>query len=65
LALNDGRLTFGDGHRMRLDMEPFPANVNVIDFEGKKILVRASQADSTRGKDVVVSDELRPGMMKP
>jgi hypothetical protein len=50
---------------MRLDTEPFPANVNVIDFEGKKILVRASKADSTRGKDVVVSDELRPGMMKP
>jgi hypothetical protein len=39
---------------MRLDTEPFPMNVNVTDFEGKKVLVRTSQADTTKGKDVVV-----------
>jgi hypothetical protein len=49
-ALNDGRLTLGDGQKMRLDTYPFPANVNVIDFEGKKVLVRPSQADTMKGE---------------
>jgi hypothetical protein len=38
-TLNDGRLTLGDGQKMRLDTDPFPTNVNVINFEGKKVLV--------------------------
>jgi hypothetical protein len=49
-ALNDGRLTLGDEQKMRLDTDPFLANVNVIDFEGKKVLVRPSQADTMKGK---------------
>jgi hypothetical protein len=49
---------------MRLDSDPFPASVNMINFEEKKVLVRTSQADSTRGKNVVVSDEPRARMMK-
>jgi hypothetical protein len=50
---------------MKLDTDPFLANVNAINFEEVKILVRPQQADSTRGKNVVVSDELRPRMLKP
>jgi hypothetical protein len=50
LALNDGRLALGHGDRMKLDTEPFLTNVNVIDFEDKKVLVRPSQSDTTRGK---------------
>jgi hypothetical protein len=38
-ALNDGRLTLGDGHQMKLDIDPFP--VVVIDFAEKKVLVGA------------------------
>jgi hypothetical protein len=49
-ALNDGRLTLGDGYRMKLDTDPFPANVNMINFEEVKVLVHPDQADSTRGK---------------
>jgi hypothetical protein len=49
-ALNDGRLTLGDSGRMRLDTEPFPMNVNVINFGDKRVLVSTSQADMTRGK---------------
>jgi hypothetical protein len=64
-ALNDGRLTLGDVHRMKLDTDPFPANVNTINFEEVKVLVHPEQADSTRGKNVVVSDEPRPRMLKP
>jgi hypothetical protein len=48
---------------MKMDTDPFP--VDVINFEEKKILVRSDQAVSTRGKNVVVSDQLRMCMMKP
>jgi hypothetical protein len=39
---------------MRLDSDPFLANVNMINFEEKKFLVHTSQAESTKGKNVVV-----------
>jgi hypothetical protein len=38
-VLNDGRLTLGDGHHMKLDTDPFPANVNTVNFEEVKVLV--------------------------
>jgi hypothetical protein len=50
---------------MKLDTEPFPANVNVINFEGKKVLVCPSQAETTYGKEVIISDEFRAKMVKP
>jgi hypothetical protein len=62
-ALNDGRLTLGDGSKMKLDVDPF--QVNTIGFEEKKILVRSDQANTTKGKNVVVSNELRNRMLKP
>jgi hypothetical protein len=31
-------------------MDPFLANVNMINFEENKVLVRTSQADTTKGK---------------
>jgi hypothetical protein len=61
--LNDGRLTLGDDGKMKLDVDPFP--VNMVDLEGKRILVRTNQAETTKGKQVVVSDELRNRMIKP
>jgi hypothetical protein len=50
---------------MRLDTNPFPANVNMIDFEGNMVLVHPSQAGTTKGKNVVLSDEPRAKMLKP
>jgi hypothetical protein len=50
---------------MRLDTDPFPANVNVIDFDGKKVLVHLEQADTTKGESVIVTDEPRVRMLKP
>jgi hypothetical protein len=40
---------------MKLDTDPFPMNVNMINFEEKRVLVQMSQAKSTRGKNVIVS----------
>jgi hypothetical protein len=62
-ALNDGRLTVGDNQRMKLDMDHFP--VNMINFEEKKVLMRTDQASTVKGKNVVISDELKVRMMKP
>jgi hypothetical protein len=65
LALKDGRLTMGDDNRMRLDIDLFPLNVNLINFKEKKVLVRTSEADTTQGKNVIISDEPRLKMIKP
>jgi hypothetical protein len=48
---------------MRLDTDPFP--VHMVDLEKKKILVRTDQAETTKGKNMVVSDKLRNRMIKP
>jgi hypothetical protein len=39
---------------MQVDMEPFP--MNVIDFEGKKVLIRPGMADKGKGKEVIIDD---------
>jgi hypothetical protein len=53
----------GVGNKMKLDIDPFP--VNKVGFEAKKILVCSNQEEMTKGKNVVVSDELRQRMKKP
>jgi hypothetical protein len=50
---------------MKLDTDPFLVNVNLINFEEKMVLVRTRQADTTRGKNVIVSDDPRARMVKP
>jgi hypothetical protein len=61
-ALNNGQLTLGDGDKMRFDTDPF--SLNMVDFEKKIILVRTDQAETTKGKNVVVFDKLRNRMIK-
>jgi hypothetical protein len=48
---------------MKLDMNPFP--VNMVELEQKKILVCTDQAKTTKGKNVVVSDNLHNWMIRP
>jgi hypothetical protein len=57
-AINEGRLVLGD-NKMQLGHDPFPANtsLNMVELEGKKILVRPSQAETTKGKAVVIGEE--------
>jgi hypothetical protein len=62
-AINDDRLTLGDGGKMKLDMDLFP--VVMVELEQKEILVRTDQAETTKGRNVVVSDNLRNWMIKP
>jgi hypothetical protein len=48
---------------MKLDTEPFP--VGMVDIEHKKILLCTDQAETTKGKNVVVFDDLYNWMIKP
>jgi hypothetical protein len=48
---------------MKLDTDMFP--IGMVKLEHKKILVRTDQAEMTKGKSVVISDDLRNRMIKP
>jgi hypothetical protein len=55
-AINDERLILGSSNKTKLDVDPFPANVNMINYEEKRVLVWTSKAGCTRGKNAIVSD---------
>jgi hypothetical protein len=48
---------------MKLNTGPFP--VSMVEVEHKKILVHTDQAETTKGKSVVVSDDLCNSIIKP
>jgi hypothetical protein len=48
---------------MKLDTDPFP--IGMIEIEHKKILVRMDQAEMTKGKNMVISNDLHNQLIKP
>jgi hypothetical protein len=50
---------------MKPDKDLFPTNMNMVELEGKKVMVRPSQAESTKGKEVIIGEERQPRMIKP
>jgi virulence-associated protein VagC len=50
---------------MKLDKDLFPANMNTIKLNGKKVLVRPSQVELTKGKEVIIGEERQPRMIRP
>jgi hypothetical protein len=48
---------------MKLDMNMFP--IGTVELMDKKILVHMGQAQMTKGKNVVLSNELCDWMIKP
>jgi hypothetical protein len=48
---------------MELDTDTFL--IGTVELKHKKILVRTDQAEMTKGKSVVISDDLRNWMIKP
>jgi hypothetical protein len=48
---------------MKLDMDPFL--IVMVELTDKNVLVRTDQAEMTKGKNVVVSDELHTWLIKP
>ena len=51
-AINEGRLVIST---MQIDQNHFP--VHMLELNNPKVLVRPSQAESTKGKNVVIGDE--------
>jgi hypothetical protein len=49
---------------MKLDKDPFPQNMNIVELDGKKVLIRSSQSESTKGKEVVIGEERPLKMIK-
>jgi hypothetical protein len=64
-AINEGRLKFAESPQMKLDKDPFSVNMNMVEVDGKKVLVWPSQAESTKSKEVVIGEERPPRMIKP
>ena len=50
-AVNEGRLVVP---QMQIDNNPFP--VHNVDLQNTKVLIRPSQAESTKGKNVVICE---------
>jgi hypothetical protein len=48
---------------MKLNTDPFP--IGIVELMNKKVLVRMDQAETTKGKNVVVSDEMCNRMIRP
>jgi hypothetical protein len=48
---------------MKLDTDLFP--VGMVELKHRKILVRTDQAETTKGKNMVIFDDLRNWMIKP
>jgi hypothetical protein len=49
---------------MKLDKDPFTTNMNMVKLEGKKVLIRPSQAKTTKGKEDVIGEERSSRMIK-
>jgi hypothetical protein len=50
---------------MKPDKDMFPTNMNTVELDEKKVLVRPSQVESTKGKEVIIGEERAPRMIKP
>jgi hypothetical protein len=50
---------------MKLDKDPFLANMNMVELGEKKVLVRPSQAETIKGKEVVIGEKWSPRTIKP
>jgi hypothetical protein len=50
---------------MKLDKDSFPTNMNMVELDGKKVMIRPSRAESTKGKEAIIREERPPRMIKP
>jgi GH43 family beta-xylosidase len=64
-TINEGQLKFTERPQIKLDKDPFSANMNMVELDGTKGLIWPSQAESTKGKEVIIGEERPPKMIKP
>jgi hypothetical protein len=58
-------LKFAENPQTKLDEDLFLTNMNKVELDGTKVLVRPSQAESTKGKEVIIGEERQPRMIRP
>jgi hypothetical protein len=58
-------LKFAESPQVKLNKDSFLVNMNTIELNGKMVLLRPSQAESTKGKEVVIGDERQPRTIRP
>jgi hypothetical protein len=58
-------LKFAESPQIKLDKDLFLTNMNMVELDGKNVLVRPSHAESTKGKKVIIEEEQPPRMIKP
>jgi GH43 family beta-xylosidase len=58
-------LKFVESPQIKFDKDSFLMNMNMVELNRKKVMVRPSQAKSTKGKEVVLGEEQSPRMIKP
>jgi hypothetical protein len=61
---SEGRLKILESPQIKLDKDSFPTNMNMVELEGKKVMVWSSQAKLTKGKEVVIGEERQLRMIK-
>jgi hypothetical protein len=49
---------------MKPDKDTFLTNMSMVKLNGNKVLVRPSQAKSTKGKEIIIGEELPSRMIK-
>jgi hypothetical protein len=64
-TISKGRLKFAESPQMKLDKDLFLTNMNMIEINGKKVLVQLSQAESTKDKEVVIGEGRQLRMNRP
>jgi hypothetical protein len=64
-VINKGQLEFAESPQMKLDKDPFLTNMNTINLDGKKVMIRPSQAKSTKTKEIVIGEERQSRMIMP
>ena len=42
---------------MKVDQNSFPAHTHVLELSNPKVLIRPNQAESTKGKNIIIGEE--------
>jgi hypothetical protein len=50
---------------MKLDKDLFTDSMNTVEFDKKKVLVRPSQAKSTKVEEILIEEERQLRMIRP
>jgi hypothetical protein len=50
---------------MKLGKDPFPASMNMVELDEKKVLVQPSQVESTKSKEVIIGEQRSLRKIKP